>query len=151
MKQRIVIGSVVQIDLADNLCSFAQVISKAELAFFNCFEKAPTNLTIEEIVKMPILFILPVMNYAVKSGRWPVIGKSVLRSEFQSERYYFHQDILTKKISITQHGDDLQPATRTQIEGLECMAVWDPEHVEDRLRDTKDNKNNIWSDSLKAV
>jgi Immunity protein 26 len=151
MKQRIIIGSVVRIDLGDQLCSFAQVISKAELAFFNCFDKTPTTLTIEEVVKMPTLFILLVMNYAVKSGRWPVIGKSEVRPEFKTGQYYFHQDIITKKISIGQRGDDLQPATRAQIEGLERLAVWDAVHVEDRLRDAKEKRNNIWVDSLKPV
>lgn len=152
MKQRIVTGSVVQIDLGERLCSFAQVISKAELAFFNCFEKSPTALTVEEIVKLPTLFILPVMNLAVKSGRWPVIGKSALRAEFQLERYYFQQDNITKKISIYQNSTgESTPANREQINGLERAAVWDAEHVEDRLRDTKAGRTNISFDSLKAV
>ncbi|WP_448115483.1 hypothetical protein [Mesorhizobium amorphae] len=32
--------------------------------------------------------------------------------------------------------------------GLECAAVWDPEHVVDRLRDPADGRPNKWVERL---
>lgn len=39
-------------------------------------------------------------------------------------------------------------ATRAQCAGLERSAVWDAEHVEDRLRDRRAGRLNKWAESL---
>jgi hypothetical protein len=41
------------------------------------------------------------------------------------------------------------PATLAECSGLERAAVWDPEHVVDRLRDHAAGRPNQWVESLK--
>lgn len=42
-----------------------------------------------------------------------------------------------------------EPASRQELEGLEVAAVWDPEHVEDRLRDHFSGRPNKWVESIR--
>jgi hypothetical protein len=43
---------------------------------------------------------------------------------------------------------DIRPAKRKECVGLECCAVWDPEHVEDRLKDHFAGIPNKWVQSM---
>jgi len=43
----------------------------------------------------------------------------------------------------------IRQASRAECEGLERCAVWEPEHVEDRLRDHFAGKPNVWVESLR--
>ena len=58
------------------------------------------------------------------------------------------QDVITKEFSIYHQGNIL-PATYEEIKNLECAAVWEPEHVEDRLRDYFSGVPNVWVEDLK--
>lgn len=42
-------------------------------------------------------------------------------------------------------------ATKEECSGLERSAVWEPEHVEDRLIDHFENRPNKWVESLKIT
>ena len=150
--QRIVLGSVIEIFLGDELYSYAQVVSKAELVFFDYFgNQIPKNL-IESVCRKTPLFFISVMHSAIKSGRWKIVGRCEISQALRSPREYFIQDVLTKKFSIYTSGDgSIRPAERSEIEGLECAAVWEPEHVEDRLRDFRAGKPNVWVEQLKPT
>jgi len=43
----------------------------------------------------------------------------------------------------------MRKGTRKESQGLEAAAVWEPEHIEDRLRDHFDGKPNKWLESLR--
>jgi hypothetical protein len=64
------------------------------------------------------------------------------------------QDPISKALSIYQEDPVAgtfgeTPATAQECAGLEVAAVWDPEHVEDRLRDHFDGRPNIWVESIR--
>ena len=59
------------------------------------------------------------------------------------------QDILDPTILKIYENGNVRAATRAECEGLEREAVWDPEHIEDRLSDYFSGKPNKWVDSLK--
>jgi hypothetical protein len=124
-------GDVVAIPLGDGHYGFARVL-KDVMAFYHV--KSDSILPIAEIVSRPILFKIWVMDHAVTSGRWPV-----------------KWDDIAKKLYITYDGSQEIPATRSECEGLERAAVWEPEHVESRLRDHFAGRKNIWVDSLRLA
>jgi hypothetical protein len=44
---------------------------------------------------------------------------------------------------------EITVGAREDCVGLERAAVWEPEHIEDRLRDHFNGIKNIWEESLK--
>jgi hypothetical protein len=94
------------------------------------------------------------MNHAVTRGRWQVIGSVPLSQEERSVPIrFFKQDALTGDLTIYWEGPEPGevhevPATREECMGLERAAVWEPEHVEDRLRDHFAGRPNKWLESL---
>jgi len=95
------------------------------------------------------------MNHAVTSGRWPVIGAVPLSDdERRRPERFFKQDPLNSNLTIywedPESGEPHEiPALLEEAENLECAAVWDPEHVEDRLRDHFAGRPNKWVESLR--
>ena len=62
---------------------------------------------------------------------------------------FFIQDPINGEFSIYSDGGKIVPATPEEIVGLESASVWDPGHVEDRLRDYFLGVPNKWEVSLK--
>ncbi len=65
------------------------------------------------------------------------------------------QDIVSGKLYIYQEVPELaplyeRPATTGECIGLEAAAVWEAEHVEDRLRDHFAGQLNKWVEQLRA-
>lgn len=147
-RQKRVEGDFVQIDLGDGYHVYGRVLEEALFAFYDI--RTTKYLDIDVISKLPILFQVPVMDYAVKRGRWVVIGNQPLDAQLLNPPPRFIQDQLRPDLfSIYQQGG-IRPATREECIGLECEAVWDPEHIEDRLRDHYAGRPNKWVDSLRV-
>jgi len=144
------VGDVVSIPLEDNRVAFGWVLEEPLLAFFDYSCDTGAMPTIDEIIRKPISFRVNVMNYAVTRGRWTVIGHAPVPEKLLQTPWFFKEDRFSGKLSLTQVGaGDEIPATPEQCKGLERAAVWDPEHVEDRLRDHFAGRPNIWVESLK--
>ena len=89
------------------------------------------------------------MDYAVKRGRWNVVGYLPLEAALQNNPPKFIQDRIQPELFSIYKNGSIQPATRDECAGLECAAVWDPEQVEDRLRDHYAGRPNKWAISLR--
>lgn len=129
---RMKVGDIVKIDLGDGLHGYGRYLESV-FAFYDCFSN--DDVAISKIIGSKVLFKLWVMDYATKKGRWPVIGNVPLEECMKEKPKFYKQDPITKKLYIYVDCINDIPATREECEGLECAAVWDPEHVEDRLRD----------------
>ena len=140
------VGDILRIRLDDGGFSFARVLEEPLMAFYDL--KSDSTPSLSEIVDKPIIFFIWVMSRAVKTGRWEVIGNVALDHELELPPKFFNQDALDKKFTII-YNDDESPATREECENLERAAVWDPEHVEDRLCDHYVGVPNMWVESLK--
>ena len=145
--QRRTIGAVVSIALGDGTHCYAQVLPDADFAFFDV--RAEADLKVDQIVSQPVLFRVAVMNYAVTSGRWKKVGKAPLAAELQDPIPKFIEDALDPSKFEIYVGGNIRPATRNECHGLERAAVWDPEHVEERLRDHYAHRPNRWLESLR--
>lgn len=147
--QRIKNGLLVEVNLGDGSCTFARVLSKAELAFYDFRRDLKSEVDIEEIYRSPILFIVSVMNDAIKSGRWKIHDCRPLEPSFERVRYYFMKDLITGEYSIYNANDgSIRPAKPGEEVGLEKAAVWEPENVEERLRDHYAGRENRWVKQL---
>lgn len=135
------VGDIVKIELGDGVSAFARVLLEPLMAFYAITDRNAPSL--DEIVKAPVLFKIWVMNNAVTSGRWPVIGNVPLGESMLVEQTFFKVDPLTKEYSLYRNGEDI-PAKREDCIGLERAAIWSAAHVEDRLRDYFAGVPNKW-------
>ena len=140
------VGDIVKIPLGDGTHTYAHALQEASFAVYDC--RVAEELAVEQVVNRPVLFFVAVMHHAVKKGRWPIVGHSRL-NERLSRPPTFIQDPLNKNsFSIYENGE-IKPSSRVQCVGLERMAVWEPEHVEDRIRDQYAGRTNKWLELLK--
>jgi hypothetical protein len=140
-------GDVLQIDLGDGFHSYARVLEEALFAFYD--SRTANDLPVDQIIFCPILLSIAVMNHAVTRGRWKIVGHIPLEETLVVPRPRFIQDALKpESFSIYERGA-IRPATREECIGLECAAVWDPTHAEDRIRDHYLGRKNKWLESLK--
>jgi hypothetical protein len=146
-KRRQLVGSVVRIDLGDGFHSYARALEEGLFAFYD--SRTQEDLLLDEIVSRPVLFIVPVMGYAVSRGHWTVIGSAPLDPALLNPPPRFMQDALNLKAFSLYEKGKIRPATMEECIGLECEAVWDPSHVEDRIRDHYLGRANKWVESLR--
>ncbi|MBD9507146.1 immunity 26/phosphotriesterase HocA family protein [Ensifer sp. ENS10] len=145
------VGDILRIDLGSGQHAYAQVASEPLIVFFDgVFTK---DVAIEEIPTLPVVFTLGVFRYAVTKGVWPVIASQPLTPENAQEPFFFRQDIINGRLflyhSTFADQNFERPASLAECTGLECVAVWEPEHVVDRLRDHAAGRPNRWAEALK--
>jgi hypothetical protein len=141
------VGDVVRIPLANNRCGYARVLEDPLYAYYDFFDSAAPS--VKEILEKPVLFKVWTRDqFAIKEGRWQIIGNEPLEVELLEIPRFFKVDPISKKLSIYWKGTE-KPATRAECDSLECAAVWDTEHIEDRLNDHLAGKPNTWVESMK--
>jgi hypothetical protein len=139
-----VVGAVLAVPLGDGTSCFALTLPEAEFAFFD--SRSVGQAMPSDLLARPILFRVAVMKYATRN--WPRVGKASLPSALLAPAPKFMQDPLNpKRFEIYLRGV-IRPASRAECEGLERAAVWEPEHVEDRLRDHYAGVPNKWVEQL---
>ena len=148
-RQQRTTGGILEIDLGNGYYNYAQILDQ-DIVFFDIYvEEKLDNVNI--LVNKEPLFFLGVYDDVITKGRWLKIGKLPVRESFQSVPNKFTQDQLDPskfELYITDTGE-MKPATRDECEGLEYAAVWEADHVEDRLRDHYAGKENVWVQQLK--
>lgn len=68
VKQKITIGSILEIKICDYYC-YAQILGKASYAFFD-FKSVNKLTDLSLLESSPVLFILAVYNHVVTKGKW---------------------------------------------------------------------------------
>ena len=145
--QKCTVGSLVKIPLGDNSHSYGIILPSPEMAFFDI--NTSDELDPSHIPESPVLFRAWVRKYAITSCRWPKVGKADIPFHLQNTIPRFIQDILNPKCFEISQGGVIRPASREECFSLECAAVWDPYHIEDRLRDHFAGIPNKWFESMK--
>ena len=149
-KQKRTLGAIVKIDLENGFHIYGRILSEACFAFYDL----KTNEEIKDlqtIISNPILFILSVYDSSVTKGRWLKIGTLPIEEDLLNLPDFFMQDQMKPDhFSIyNANTGEIRPALRSECIGLERAAVWEPEHIESRIRDYYDNKPNIWVEQMK--
>lgn len=140
-------GDVVKITLGKDVLTYAQALENPLFAFYD--RESKTEMQIADIVRLPIAFEIYVVNSAVTSGRWTVVGNVRLSPELLVLPKFFIEDGLKRGSFRVKQGEREWHAVRDDCIGLERAAVWDAEHVEDRLRDHYAGRPNKWLESLR--
>lgn len=149
-KQKRKVGSIVKIKIGDGYHTYARVLDKASIAVYDC--KTNKNISsLEEIILKPILFIVAIYNDVITKGRWEIVGIIPLEESLKELPMQFIQDKLNPKHFELYNPNTgiITPATLEQCLHLERAAVWEAEHVEERIRDYYDGKPSIWVENLK--
>lgn len=144
-KQRRIVGAVLKVPLDGQWHSYAWTLPEADFAFFDLRTKS--DAPVEEVVRNPIAFRVAVHKSAWVTGRWPRVGKASPPPAILAPVPTFIRDAIDGRFSIYLLGE-IRRATREECLGLERCAVWDPEHIEDRLRDHFNGVPNKWVESL---
>ena len=143
-------GDVLRIVLSDGRHSYAQVSGDPLVVFFEGAFR--DDLSLSRVPHLPVLVRIWVHDDAIKKGIWPVLGNQPLTPKNAAEPFFYKQDLMTGALSLyhstfSDRGWE-RPASLAECEGLECAAVWEAEHVEDRLRDHFAGRPNQWLQSL---
>ena len=146
-RQRRTAGALLSVPLGDGTHCYALTLPEADFAFFDLRSDSVQEST--NVLSRPILFRVAVHKSAWATGRWPEISNVEVPGDLLEPQPTFMQDAIDpERFSIYLAGH-IRPASRAECEGLERCAVWDPEHVEDRLRDHFAGKPNVWVESLR--
>jgi hypothetical protein len=144
--QRRIVGAVHSVPLEDGTYIYAVALPEADFAFMDTRSTQLSNVS--EVFSYPILFRVAVHKSAWKTGRWPKVGKvEISESVLAPQPTFIHDPLRPDKFEIYLAGE-IRPATKAECDGLECCSVWEPEHVEDRLRDHYEGKTNKWVELL---
>ena len=148
-RQRITIGSIVEIIVDNNYYCYAQILGKASYAFFDYRSKKQLK-DLDALSLAPVLFIISVYDDVVTKGHWLKVGKMDMRDDFKIFPLQFVQDVMNhSKYSIyNPNTGEMRDAKREECINLECAAVWEAKHVEIRLRDYYNRNNNSTVENL---
>lgn len=151
-RQKRVEGDIVRIDLKDGTHAYGWISRDPLIVLLaGTFSR---DVSTEEIGSLPVAFKVWVHNDAIKKGIWPVIGHIELPDRLREEPYFCKQDPISGRLYLHhsrfastgyEHAASLE-----DCQGLESAAVWEPEHVVDRLRDLRDGRENIWAQMLRV-
>jgi hypothetical protein len=146
-KQKRAIGDIVTVNLGDGFHTYARTLEEGMFVFYDC--RVKEELPIDQGISCPILFQVPVMDYAVTRGHWKVVGTAPLDDALKNPPPRFMQDALRPNMFSIYEKGKIRPAAKEECIGLERAAVWDPDHVEDRLRDHYAGRKNKWVESMR--
>ena len=140
-------GNVLAIPLADGEHGYGFELPHGIVAVVDF--KGKSDLSAEEVLQLSPLFKVYVMDSAIKSGRWPVIGHVTLPDASLRPMKFFRQDQLhPERVSIALSDGTEIPSDMKGVEGLEKSAVWSAVHVENRIIDHFAGRPNISVKSL---
>lgn len=144
-RQKITIGSVLEIPINGEYYIYAQILEKSNYAFFDFkFKEQLTDFNI--LNEKPILFIISIYSHIINKGEWLKVGKIDIREELEVLPMNFIQDVLNPNSFefYNPNTGEIAPATKKEIIGLERAAVWDKNHVEDRIKDFYNKVPCVW-------
>jgi Domain of unknown function (DUF4259) len=127
-------GVLLRVELDDQWHTYARMLARRpKYAFYDCRLSTPAE-DVLGIVNRPVLFVLSV-NDRASSGHWLKIGQVPLEMAPVPIPNEFMQDIGSGACQIVDEAFNARRAKPEECVGLERVAVWDPAHVEERLRD----------------
>jgi len=135
-RQRITVGSVLEINIENKYYTYAQILTEADCAFFNYKSKEPLK-DFSVLENSEILFIVAIYDDIITQGKWLKVGKINIRKSLLKKPMKFIQDALNPNNFdlYNPNTGEITPSTKSECKGLECAAVYEAEHVEERISD----------------
>lgn len=124
------VGSVVQLSLPDGTYAYGRVLRDAAVAFYVTRSAVPDQPPIGE---RSYEFVVGVYDDVLRADDMPVVGKDPAGSPDDEWPPPFRvQDPISGAVSVYERGA-IRPARGGEAESLETAAVWDREHLVNRL------------------
>ena len=140
-RKRIKLGDVFAIPLPNNKFAFCRKFREACIAIYKYIGDSIDDLPKTEDYQ----FILGVYDDVLKSGQWPLVGNRPFANDEESwppPMCMF--DKFSKEYSL-YHKGEIKKSNKEECKGLEIVAVWDSNHIIDRIMG-----NDIWEKSINA-
>jgi len=129
--------------------AYGKVVDFPLMAFYAARAERIADVT--KLQNERFAFRIWVMKYAIGKKGWPLIGCLPVSADESAKQWFFKKDRMSGRITKYQGSSSAEiPAPVADCAGLECAAVWDPKHVESRLRDELAGKPNDIVESLRA-
>jgi len=88
---------------------------------------------VEPPIKSPFAFIVGLYDDVLKSGHWPIVGHEPFASTDEEwPPPHFIKDVISGEYSV-YHKGVVRRSSESECFGLEETAVWDVDHVIDRI------------------
>lgn len=139
-------GSVLQVPVGDGRSAYALMLGvRPYIAFF------PDGQSDSEILGSAPLFVVAVHNSAYSRGRWGAVLRRIAPGDLPEIPLFFRQNSMNlKDCEITDAHGELRQATPEECVGMERSAVWEAEHIEERIADLYAGRVNAYVESMKV-
>jgi hypothetical protein len=124
-------GDVYAVPLGDLGFGFGRICASFDHAYYDVL--ANELLSLDEIVRQPIIFRVSVARDAIAAGGWQILGNVPLSRELALPGVYRHQPVGSVQAFRHSAGQSV-PASTEELAPLEALATWFPMHIEGRLR-----------------
>jgi hypothetical protein len=132
-RQRIKPGDILKVSVDHLSHTYARILNDASVAFYDC-KKLEEFKDIKKIISSPILFIIAVDRGILTSGEWPKVGSMPLEDHLKTNPPKYIKMIgYENRFEIYDNGK-IRSATKDECIGLELMASWTRQHIEERLQ-----------------
>jgi hypothetical protein len=132
-KKKPKLGDIIAIPLPDGSYAFGRLYKEGTLAIFKERAKDINEIPDEIPEKNGYEFFVTVYRDLLSDGQWTVVGNIPFDNDDDAWRPpSYIKDALNGNFSIYEHGE-IRPASEQQCKGLEATAVWDRNHLVDRL------------------
>lgn len=138
-------GALVRVDLQDGSHTYGRLRVEHVISFYDARSDDELNPT--EVVERPILFSVCVAARAL--SLWPEVAFYELPGSLAGYESFVKRDRLSGRLSTYTAGRE-RPVLAGEPETLEVAAVWEPEHIVDRLIDHYAGRPNKWVESLRS-
>jgi Immunity protein 26 len=139
-------GAVIRKKLSDGSFYYACLLEFPWVAFYHHRSRLPED-DLVAITKRPVIFTIAAHKDLLAKDQWQTIGHVPVDGSLQPPAAQAIWDDPDNCQIIDAEGD-MRPATPEECAGLEPAAVWEPEHIDDRLRDAFAGRPNRWLDEM---
>ena len=128
-RKKVKLGDVFAIPLPNSKYAFGRRYRDASIGIYKHIGVDVNDLPQQEEYQ----FIVGVYDDVLKSGKWPIVDNRPFKNEEEEwPPPYYMKDPITGKYSIYHKGQD-RKSTEQECKGLEVAAVWEAEHIIDRI------------------
>jgi hypothetical protein len=148
-RQRWEPGTVIRKTLDDGTTYYGRLLEFPWAAFYDLRTDEPLD-ELERIVSHSVAFTVAAHKDLIAKGQWEPIGKLPLEDSLRPPAEQVMIDVLDPDhVQIIDAEGNIRDATAEEAEGLEPAAVWEPEHIVDRLDDHFAGVPNRWLEGMR--
>ena len=138
-------GDVFLVPLASGAYAFGVMCEGNDFAFFDA--RTDDDVVPADLLSFPIAFRVPVALDSPREGRWKCIGHVALSGAYAAAAKYIHKPIGSSQCYVYLAKQEY-PASENDCRNLEVLATWFSFHVEERLEDFFQGRENNY---LRAI